>query len=48
MEGLEWVVGESEYLRYGMEREQMAACLSAGAAAAVVIGSVSGIFADLM
>ncbi|EHA8587766.1 molybdate-anion transporter [Cocos nucifera] len=48
MEGLESVFGEYEYTHYGISREQMAICLAAGAAAALFLGSFSGILSDVI
>ncbi|KAJ6797271.1 molybdate-anion transporter [Iris pallida] len=48
MEGLELVFGEQEFAKYGFSREQMALCLAAGAAAALFLGTFSGILADVI
>lgn len=48
MEGLESVFGESEFVSYGLSREQMALCLAAGAFISVFFGTMSGILSDII
>ncbi|ONK74051.1 uncharacterized protein A4U43_C03F2280 [Asparagus officinalis] len=48
MQGLEPVLGEEEFVNYGIGREEMVMYLAAGAAAALFLGSVSGMVSDIV
>ncbi|XP_073011503.1 uncharacterized protein [Typha latifolia] len=48
IEGIHSVFGEYEYVQYGLSREQMVLVLAAGAAAALFIGTFSGILSDVI